>query len=196
MFSRVRGGKTEWLAAVSETVNGKRTRKYFCAATATEVIALRNEYLVERGKRPTTTSQKEAVLVAAQTVEAFSKEFLAHRKANKKAATHESYEKTLRVHVLPVIGHIPLAHLTAAQVERMYDGIESPSMRKRAHVTLRALLNSAVKRGRLNSSPLATVEAPAYKAKKFEPLSESQVAKLLEASQDSGLERKSRASVH
>lgn len=184
IFSQVRNGKERWLSAVSQMIDGKRVRKYFTGATKGEVRIKRNDYLAARGTKPATVSSKESADIAGQTVADFAAIFLANRKRYAKAATHESYEKTWRVHLEPKLGRIPLVQLTAAQIERAYDGIASPSMRKRAHTTLRALLNNALKKGAITATPLATIDAPTYRAEKFKPLTEAQVGKLLKISKD------------
>ena len=135
-----KASKTEWVAAVSEGfVKGRRKRKFFRGDSLAEVLAARNRYLVKKGESPPagSPSEKEAATVNLLTVGDAAKAFLKDRMENKRRATYDSYEKTWRLHIKPSLGDLPLATLAAEDVTAAYDQIASPSMRKRAHVTLR-----------------------------------------------------------
>jgi integrase len=127
------------------------------------------------------------------TLSEFAKTFLDHRKTHKKPATYRDYENTLRLHIVPYIGTVKLAELSDEQIKAMYRTLESkvsPSMRKRVHVTLRALLNYGLECKAIKSSPLATIrqDVPRYKKQPVRPLDEPQVARLLKAAKGDRLE--------
>jgi integrase len=63
-------------------------------------------------------------------------------------------------------------------------------MRKRVHVTLRAMLNYAVETKAIAVSPLATIkqDVPRYRRKPIHPLSDAEVTRLLKAAKGDRLE--------
>lgn len=74
-----------------------------------------------------------------------------------------SYESHVRVHLKPLVGHIPLRQLRAEHLDEMYAGLEagrSAATLHRIHATLRAALNSAVKRRLMTWNPANQVELP------------------------------------
>jgi integrase len=179
---RTVGGRIFWEARLPASKSSRRVRESFYGKTIEEAVAKRNAYLVEAGK-PVPPDEP----LPATSVADFAQVFLENRKRNKRPATYESYETTLRVHVLPHIGSRKMATLRDTDVTRLYRQLEdsvSPSMRKRVHTALRAMLNYAVERKAIAVSPLATIkqDVPRYKPPAVHPLTESQVASLLKAS--------------
>jgi integrase len=158
-------------------------------------MAKRDAYRAEAGKPKPAPSEKEKALVNSQTVAEFAQVFLENRRAKKRAATCDDYEKTLRLHVLPHIGGVPIVGLTDTRVLAMYADLESkvsPSKRVRVHVTLRAMLNYAKKSKKvIVASPLETIEKddiPTKPKLKIHPLTESQVTALYKAAKGDRLE--------
>jgi Phage integrase SAM-like domain len=136
---QTKGGRrtaTQWVAVTPEARKGPR--RYFTARTADEARRKRDEWLAKHGK-PVAGKGKP-------TVAEFAEVFVAQRKASRKPATARDYETTLK-HITPLIGSVRIADLTDEQCKDLYrtlDGKVSPSMRKRCHVTLRAMLNYAL----------------------------------------------------
>lgn len=164
----------------------------FVGATAQEARERRDAWLREHGK-PVPRSQR----ANPTTVKEFSDTFLADRKANKRYATYRDYETTLRLHILPFIGSVKLSELADNEILAMYEALKSkvsPSMCRRAHVTLRALINYGLECKELRASPLATIKQRAPKQKKsiVRPLDDSEynpeIARLLKAVKGNRLE--------
>lgn len=183
--------KTLWVAEVSEgfvPVDGRwrRKRPRFFGATATEARAARDRYLAEAGKDVPAEPD-------ATTVKEYAKRFIENTSRHARAATAYSYERTLRLHVLPSIGKIRIAELGPESVKRLYDhlrGRVSPSMLARVHVTLRAMLNLAREERVIATSPLESIRktAPRHKRARVEAMTEKQVKALLRAARGHRLE--------
>jgi integrase len=69
------------------------------------------------------------------------------------------YESHIRVHIVPVIGDLPLERLNAGHVEAVLAAVPgSAATRHRVLATLRAALNSAVKARQIPYNPCAGIE--------------------------------------
>jgi integrase len=85
--------------------------------------------------------------------------------------TRRSYQHHLDTYLLPCIGNIPLAMLTAADLRVMFTAIArqrpaaggplSPATLARIRATLRAALNAAIREGLISVNPARLVELPA-----------------------------------
>ena len=85
--------------------------------------------------------------------------------------TRRSYQHHLDTYLLPCIGIIPLAMLTAADLRVMFTAIArqrpaaggalSPATLARIRATLRAALNAAIREGLISVNPARLVELPA-----------------------------------
>jgi site-specific recombinase XerC len=85
--------------------------------------------------------------------------------------TRRSYQHHLDTYLLPCIGNIPLAMLTAAGLRVMFTAIArqrpaaggplSPATLARIRATLRAALNAAIREGLISVNPARLVELPA-----------------------------------
>src|SRR5437016_12077517 len=102
-----------WRAAVTvgKDANGTPKRKVFTAATRHEVAedmtaALRDQ---QRGIN---------INPGKQTVAQFLRSWLDTVKPDVTPATYISYEGTVRLHLIPALGTIPLAKLAAAHIQR------------------------------------------------------------------------------
>jgi hypothetical protein len=84
--------------------------------------------------------------------------------------TWSTNRQHLEAYVIPHIGHIKLPHLTADDLDRLYDLLEerggprvgalSPTTILHVHRTLHKALKDAVKRGKVTANVAATVEPP------------------------------------
>jgi integrase len=185
--------KLMWVAAISEGYASKegrfrRRRKYFYASSAAGARMARDQYLAQAGKAVPSEAEREEVTIG-EFIPAFIDHWKTHRKSNgdtRSAATLNSYEQTLRLHVEPYVGRLRVADLSPSDARRLYKTLEakvSPSMQARAHVSLRVLLNYAVAEGIIAASPLQSIRqaAPKHKRPQVEPLNERQVRAVLKA---------------
>lgn len=87
---------------------------------------------------------------------------------NRAETTVYAYQKIIDNHVVPALGEVPLAKLTAQQIQRYYTqtqqetGLSSNTMR-RHHDLLSSALRSAVRQDMLLVSPMDRVEPPRSK---------------------------------
>lgn len=59
--------------------------------------------------------------------------------------TRDKYRSSLRTHVYPTFGPVPLDAITRADVRRWYDELKAgPAAKSQAYATLRTILNTAV----------------------------------------------------
>src|SRR5512147_2545120 len=93
--------------------NGKRQRKHFFAAT-------RNEVQQKLTKALRTHQQGLPVAHERQTVEQFLKRWLTDVcEPSVRARTLESYQATVRLHIVPELGPIQLTKLTPQHVQSL-----------------------------------------------------------------------------
>jgi integrase len=90
--------------------------------------------------------------------------------------TYRSYAGHIRLHLKPLLGHIPLDKLRRAHIQAAYDRIVAaneerarpvgPATIQRLHATLRKALNDAVRDGQITENPARFVELPSGKRPK------------------------------
>ena len=166
-----------WRATIHDA-SGKRV--YFSAETKKEVTAkLREaERAIEAG-RPIRSDQLLVKAFAAQWLEAV-KLTIAPR-------TYRSYSDTLRLHVLPTLGGIPLSRLSAAQVQRLITtqiaAGRSPSGVAYTRTVLRIALAKAEKWGMVTRNVARLVDTPKVRRPEIRPLTQSEAARLLKSVQ-------------
>lgn len=93
------------------------------------------------------------------TVAAWLDTWLAGKRRSKKASTVRGYESHARVHIVPVIGELPLERLNAGHVEAVLAAVPgSAATRHRVYATLSSALNAAVRQRLIRFSPCAGIE--------------------------------------
>ncbi len=107
-----------------------------------------------------------------QTVREYAEEWLAAMKPTVRPATHYSYSRNLRLHVVPVIGSAPLAAVDAGTLNQMYaallaDGRKdhargglSPRTVRYIHTIVHRAFKDAVRWGRLARNPADAADPP------------------------------------
>ncbi|MBB5779336.1 site-specific integrase [Nonomuraea jabiensis] len=86
-------------------------------------------------------------------------------------STREGYADHVRLHLVPYLGRIELAQLTARDISRMFAALAgrrtrygkpiAPSTLHRIRATLRAALNAAVREGLIAADPARMIRLPA-----------------------------------
>ena len=93
------------------------------------------------------------------TVAAWLDTWLAGKHRAKKASTVRGYESHVRVHIVPVIGDLPLERLNAGHVEAVLAAVPgSAATRHRVYATLSSAMNAAVRQRLIRFSPCAGIE--------------------------------------
>jgi integrase len=92
---------------------------------------------------------------------------------NRRPSTLESYRRNLEVHVLPRLGHRPLARVTTADLDRLYADLLVGASGRRAlaprsvryiHTIMYGVFGHAVQKGHLAVNPCMRADAPDPKA--------------------------------
>jgi integrase len=151
-FSEKRG---EWVGTLHLGYEGgHRVRRVVYAQTYAEARRKLTEarHAVEQGlpKAP-----------ARLTVATFIEQYLAAAEPNLRPRTFARYRELLRLHVIPVIGAVPLAKLTPQQVQTLLSGMErSPRTIVYVRAVLRRALSYAVRWGHVARNVAAMTDAP------------------------------------
>lgn len=103
---------------------------------------------------------------------------------NVKSSTRKSYQDHVRLNIIPYIGNVPLAKVTAAVIQQMYNELQtekelSPKTIKNVHGVLHRALEQAQKMGYIRSDPLAAVMLPRIEKKQIKPLEDEELCAFL-----------------
>src|ERR687890_2866584 len=100
-----------------------------------------------------------------------------------KATTYESYERLIRLHLVPTIGRLKLKNLTTTHVRGLYreklDHGLSPTSVQRVHALLHKALKQAVHDGLVPRNITETVKAPRQSRKEISTLTREQARHFL-----------------
>jgi integrase len=113
-------------------------------------------------------------------------------RGNVKPITYESYERILRVHVVPTLGRVKLnylnpLHLQSLYRERLDSGLSSHTVQY-VHVVMHRALKQAVRWGLVLRNVSESVDPPRIQRKEMHPLSPVQARTFLEAAREDRLE--------
>lgn len=181
VYRRVSDGK--WVASWTEhTPEGKRRRVAYFATQKPAKDRLRAAMRRTEDGLPTVDSS----MPLAAWVEQWQSTTLALE--GLKVNTQRVYRDVMRLHVVPVIGALPLREVRATHVEmvlsRMADTGLSASYRHQAHKALSKCLAVAVRDRLIPRSPVADVRAPRGGHRERVVPDRGQVLALLEAAPD------------
>jgi integrase len=109
-----------------------------------------------------------------------------------KATTYETYERLMRLHLIPALGRVKLKNLTPAHVRGLYreklDSGLSPASVQRVHALLHKALKQAVNDGLVARNVTQAVKAPRQQRKEIPTLNQEQARIFLEAAKGDRLE--------
>ena len=109
-----------------------------------------------------------------------------------KPKTYESYESTLRVHVIPRLGHMRLAKLSPSDLERMYAALiekgAAPKSVRIYHGVIHSMLEKAVKQNVLLRNVASLADLPRKGRRDLPMISPQQAQAFLRATRDHRLE--------
>ena len=113
-------------------------------------------------------------------------------RSNVKPITYESYERIIRVHVVPTLGRVKLnklnpLHLQSLYKERLDSGLSSRTVQY-IHVVMHRALKQAVRWGLVPRNVSEAVDPPKIHRKEMRPLSPDQARTFLEAAREDRLE--------
>jgi integrase len=159
--------------------DGRQIRKSFYGATRTEVQQRLTRAMRELKEGLPAPDENQTV-----------KKFLTHwlEDCHKPSVRHSTYvrsEQAIRLHIVPVIGHIKLTKLSPHQVQglltRKRDAGLAPRTVQIIHAVLRVALNQAVKWGDVNRNVAMLAKAPRTASKEIDSLNPDEVRTFLKA---------------
>ena len=158
---------------------GQRLRKSFYAATRQEVASLLAAAVRDRqlGRNP--VPEKETLGTFLQR---WLEDTVRH---SVRGSTYAIYEVLLRLHILPQVGYIRLARLTADDLDALYSRLLdkglSPKTTRMIHAVLRRALGHAQRRGAVSVNVASIADAPSAPRREFRTLSPEEASRLLKA---------------
>lgn len=113
-------------------------------------------------------------------------------RANVARNTYERYEQVIRLDLIPLLGAIQLAELSAADVrylkQSLLDSGKAPATVAYVQGVLSNALNQAVSDGLIASNPSSKVRKARERSEKMRPLSAEQAGKLVEVARETRYE--------
>jgi len=159
--------------------DGRRRRRYFYAVRKRQADARR---ALEEARR----DRERGIRVAdrPRTVGELLGRWLAHR-TDLRPRTRESYEGTVRLHLAPALGEVPLQRLEVAHVDRMIAALQekglSPTSVRYAVKVLRNALAEGERLGWVARNAARLARPPAPRVAEVRPFSGAEVQTLLSA---------------
>ena len=138
--------------------------------------------------------QQQGTLITApqQTVEQFLRQWLEGHKSTVRIRTYERYEEMVRLHLVPVLGRIPLQKLSPQHVRMLYarkldEGL-SPTTVNTLHMMLHKALEDALRWNLVARNVCDAVSPPRRNNYEIRPLTMEQVQQMLTAAKGHPLE--------
>ncbi len=121
---------------------------------------------------------------AHQSTASFLERWLADAvKPNAAENTYESYRNAIQKHVVPRIGTIKLAQLSASQIQSMLGAMERDEVgertRQNCYIVLRTALQHATKVNEIRGNPAAKLDKPTVSPPEIRPFTASQTKSIL-----------------
>jgi integrase len=179
-------GDGTWCACLSLGYDekGKRTRRIVYGHTKQEVQEkLRKlQDQADRGTLPDASrlSVKDYLTNWLKTVE-----------VAKAMHTYLQYEQHCRLHLIPILGSIPLAKLTCFHIKQLYTTLAenkvTASQQRRIGTTLRVAVGQALEDGLLHVNPCQRVSKPRVEPKEMQIWDSEQTVRFLETARSNRL---------
>ncbi|MDP9363201.1 MAG: site-specific integrase [Chloroflexota bacterium] len=183
-----------WTAIVDlppDPATGKRRQKRITARTKREVEQ-QVASLIQAGQTGFTDAGR-------LSVREFFDRWLETTAPTLRAVTRRRYRDLVRLHVVGVIGHVPLAKLTAADLQRLYADrlkVLSPTTVRYVHAVLHHALDDAVKWGLLFRNVVDAVEPPQKARTEMRVWDADQAGRVLRSAADDPLEALWRVAIY
>lgn len=175
-----------WVAAYIGLANdGTQRRKFVYARTRAEVVE--RLQALKRDVSNGIPLPARSVLLSE-----YLADWLKAARPSLRPKTYVSYEGVVRLHITPILGHVPLERLTAAHVgallERKQTQGLSPRTSRYVGLILRNALNKAVRWGLLSRNVAALVDLPREVHREVRVLSPPEARRLVDAARGDRLE--------
>jgi len=161
---------------------GRRDRRHVSGARRSDVVARVRELERKRDAGAALASERPPTVAAwlEHWVEA-----VAARRVRPK--TLDGYRSTIRLHLIPALGHLRLDRLQPEQVEELYARLSAqlaPATVLLTHRVLSRALKVAVQRGRLSRNVCSLVDPPMMRRSEVVPLTAAEARTVLSGAQD------------
>lgn len=175
-----------WVAVLHVRYSaGKRQRKAYYGVTRQEVASLLAGAVRDhqQGKRPAPEREKLGGFLSRWLDDT--------ARHSIRRSTYEGYERMLRLHIIPEVGHLKLARLTADDLDALYSRLLdkglNPKTVRLGHAVLHRALSHAQRRGAIAVNVASIADAPSAPRREFRVLSPEEAARLLRAALDDPL---------
>lgn len=164
-----------WIGRMELPRGGDGKRKYRYVSSKN-----RNEAMRKLKKLRAEVDAGKIAVTSSATVEQWLNRWLPEIHRRKlRPGTYDGYESTIRLHIIPHIGHRRLDKLTASHVLQMHDAITSSRNAQQAHVILQKALTDAEREGMVTRNVAALVDKPEHVTAERDPLTVEQAKQLL-----------------
>jgi len=139
-------------------------------------LALRQSEIIRKAWTPPEATQPVAQKL---TLAAYAQQWMTQREL--KDRTREHYRKLLGYHIIPALGSLPLASITADDVRVWHAGMGNgtPTLRAHCYGLLRTILGTATSDGKMTANPCVIRGAgTARRVHKIRPATLDELAKL------------------
>ena len=133
-------------------------------------------------------ARREAEARQLPTLQEYAERWVTARRNSRgeplRPLTRDKYLSTLRVHVYPTFGHVPLDQITRSAVRSWHDDLDTgPTAKSHAYTTLRTILNTAVVDDELLAKNPAYLRGASVRGgrKNLKPASLDELAIMVEA---------------
>ncbi len=165
------GGR--WVAQAS--VDGGVRRRFYGKTRAEANAKLQAALGAVRAGLPVPTDRL--------TVAEYLDDWLTGASRSLRASTASTYERHIRLHILPTLGRLPVARLRPEQLDRLYAGLLAKGLSRTSvqhiHAILRRSLSQATRRGVIARNPTDLVDPPGRDHPEMQVLSVDQARALL-----------------
>jgi integrase len=165
-----------------DPTTGKLKRAYFYGKTRQDAADQLAHALSDLGRGTFVATQK---LTLGQWLETWLQEY---KRPKVRPLTFDNYERILRCHLIPALGHLSLKELRTEHIQRAYNerrqaGLSSGSIRV-IHAVLHGALKQAMKNHLVLRNVTEAVTAPSARTRTMHPLSLQEVRHFLSAIAD------------
>lgn len=166
--------------------NGRRKRKSFYGATRKEVAETLNKALRDRAQRLPVAVERQAL---GQFLEHWLEDTV---RPARRPATFVSYSDTIKLHITPTLGRLPLSKVAPQHVQTLLNQKLNQGLSARYVTYIRAVLRIALNQARkwnlIVSNAAELVEPPRVERREIRPLAPAETRRLLDAVRGERLE--------
>jgi len=173
--------KGKWIGQITISTNpdtGKPKRRSLYGKTRTEVKEKMREAMAELNKG--IDLQKQSQYTFGDWLITWMDEY---KRIELRLSTWENYYRSVRNHIYPALGHIPLGEIKTDDIQRLYNKMiredKSPATVRRNHQIIRSCLSQAVENRILAWNPATAVKLPKLESKEVRAMTPDEMDSFL-----------------